>query len=162
MSKCLTLNHKQYITLADNPQAANMFSRFKHLQTLNIRNLPETKTISTYLPLTSMHKGIPSAFLDAAYPKPQSEASLPLKILAIGAVAFADVRFGCKYLPSTPDRDFLRLRVYRLEYGGLPLGRLSTRLTHIAEGTVEDAEGICKDLDTFKLYWLSYLRGSID
>ena len=109
-----------------------------------------------------MHKGIPSAFMDAAYPEPQSEAPSSLKILAIGARSLCRRQIWMQILASTPDRDFLRLRFYRLEYGGLPLGRLSTRLTHIAEGTVDDAEGICEDLDIFKLYWLSYLRGSID
>lgn len=79
-----------------------------------------------------------------------------LKILALGARSFEDVKVGPYRLQFDKDRDFLRLRLYALDYVQRLYGGASVCLTQLSKGVVPDECFEYGDLTVFKMYWLSY------
>lgn len=89
-------------------------------------------------------------------------ASQPtLRILAIGAKMFEDVTFGIYRFPCNELRDFLRIRVYAVEYGRCAHSASKAWAANMvlrARGIVgDDRDHDGGDLSIFKLSWLDHL-----
>lgn len=137
-------------------QVATRFGKLGNLETLNVRNTPRITLPDkvVWLSFDSMLEGLVNSFVDIATKKlRESGPSVRLKTLAIGSVTFSDLHEESAVL-SSPVRDTLQLRVYRVGYRMTFQGHKVAALDLIAKGAPNDAEGIVDNLGILKPYWL--------
>ena len=122
------------------------------LEVLNIRNLPQ---LSARLPMPHMDyfvKSLATMFVDTVNKKRESTF---IKTIALGAPLYRDLLIGTYALTDTVLSDFLRFRVYSVDYNyPLPNG-LSTVLSEVAKGAAISAGGAFTHRKLLNDYWLS-------
>ena len=123
-----------------------------NLRTLNIRNLPDLPPKSQWFTNNTLLHGVAISFLQGALAHKQAPR---IRTLAFGATTYANTRIGTYYRRDNHLADFLRLRVYSVEYlESLGTRKIMPSVTLIAQGVADNAKGWCRDLDLFDLYWL--------
>ncbi|CAD6593210.1 MAG: hypothetical protein ASARMPREDX12_006936 [Alectoria sarmentosa] len=133
---------------------ASSFSKLKHLQTLNVRNLPAANATETWLPEEYMLEGLGTMLLNIITKKTRIDRVPVLKTLALGASTYSNVRMGVSHYPPSKASTFLPLRIYHVNYDCRYQNSLSPKLHLIARGTPADAWGNAENLDIFRLCWL--------
>ena len=129
-------------------QLSDALSKLPKLETLNIRNMPMTKDDRPWLTHEVLYQAFANNFARiACFQK-------PLRTFALGALIYEDAKLGRSYLDPEKGRDFLKLRIYYVGYNVSTLGRSMVECTQVASHTAEEAEGICPNLDIFKVYWM--------
>jgi len=133
---------------------ASHFSKLRHLQTLNIRNLPDAPTVNTWLPTDYMLDGLAMMLLNIISLKARTDLPPVLKTVAIGALNYGHVMMGVNHYRTHPFANFLQLRIYRVSYDCASHGPRTPRLHMLAKGTPADALGAAENLEIFDVYWL--------
>lgn len=104
-------------------------------------------------PFEQMQKNFAMSFMEII----SATNDLPkLKMFALRARTFEDVRMGPYRLPFTENRDFLRMRLYAVDYIQRVYGDASVCLTQVAKGIVLDRCWEYGDLTVLKMHWLSH------
>jgi len=77
-----------------------------------------------------------------------------LKICAIGAPVYRDIKIGCNHFPYDPALDYLKFRMYRVSHRYYSPNGVATVLDQIAKGNSNDAFDVTSDKSLFGVYWL--------
>ena len=100
-----------------------------------------------------MVRGIASGIVDVYARSGTSDHRRSLTTIALGTPVYGDIHIGSNHFPRDPVRDFIQLRVYRVDCRcPSALGSMD-RVTQVAEGTAFDAAE-CVDEDVLHQYWL--------
>lgn len=122
------------------------------LKILVIRNLPELKGGISAMPMDYFAKGLATMFLDVVSKKRKSTF---FKTFALGAPLYRDINIGTHHVDHTPVSDFLRFRVYNVDYNYPSPNGLSTVLSEVAKGAaVSVDELLMQELLLMNDYWL--------
>ena len=109
--------------------------------------MPRANSENSWLPNEVMFRCLANRFAAlAAFKK-------PLRTFALGAVTY-NIMVGSPHC-GPMDYDFLKLRVYHVEYSTSILGNASIDCREVATGTADGAEGVCPNIDILSHYWLS-------
>lgn len=122
------------------------------LEVLNIRNLPQ---LSARLPMPHMDyfvKSLATMFVDTVN---KDRESTFIKTIALGAPLYRDLLIGAHALPDTVLSDFLRFRVYSVDYRYPSPTGLSTVLSEVAKGAAVSADETFTHKKLQNDYWLS-------
>ena len=122
------------------------------LEVLNIRNLPQLSAKLAMPHMDYFVKSLAAMFVDIVN---KDWKSALLKTIAIGAPLYKDVKIGIHHLTHTPVSDFLRFRVYSVDYKYPSPSGLSTVLSEVAKGAAVTAEEAFKHEMLLNNYWLS-------
>lgn len=78
-----------------------------------------------------------------------------IKIIALGAPTYNDRKIGANHFPFNDERDFLRLRVYQVDYRPNCYGRgVSPILKMVSKGSPAHAYRTCSNIGILENYWL--------
>lgn len=121
------------------------------LEVLVIRNLPELKDGISAMPMEYFVKGLAAMFLDVVNKKTKSAS---FKTIALGAPLYRDVNIGTHHVVHTPISDFLRFRVYNIDYEYPSPSGLSTVLSQVVTGAALSADDALMQKDILDDYWL--------
>ena len=78
-----------------------------------------------------------------------------IQTLAVGGPTYADIRMGSQILSEDEVSEFLRLRVYKVEYRtNIYERKISPTLHCVAKGNLAYAHRYCSNIDILKNYWL--------
>lgn len=124
--------------------------RMPQLQVLNIRNLP---ILSGNCAMSMDHfvKGLAAMFLDVVNRKKESTF---FDTIAIGAPLWRDINIGTHHVAHTPVSDFLRFRVYKVDYDYPSPSGLSTVLSEVAKGAAVSADEAFTHDYLLYYYWM--------
>ena len=107
---------------------------------------------SPIIPMQYLCKSFATLFMDELVRQPNYDGCL--SIIALGAVTYSDLKIGGEVAHPEDFRDFLRLRIYKVDYQNFyPVG-MSAVLTAIGKGTVSEAEGLCENPGILDIHWL--------
>ena len=95
------------------------------LEVINIRNLP---LLNARLAIPHMDYFV------------KSLAAMFVETVALGAPLYKDVNIGTHHVAHTPVSDFLRFRVYNVDYNYPSPSGLSTVLSELAKGAAVSAD----------------------
>lgn len=144
------------------PQFFESLASLENLETLSIRSLPDLPPENNWFTNDRVFKGVADSMiegLDREVKKP-----LRLRTIAFGAPTYGNTHIGTYYHRNHHLADFLRLRIYHLQYAESLVTRApfySARL--VATGVPDGAKGWCNHVDLFELYWLDGLpRDTVD
>ena len=128
--------------------------RLPHLKTLNIRNLPRIIHYDTSQPAPFI-KGLADMIAQDLLDEYESDGPPPLRILGLGALTYRDVYDGTVVEGATALDEFLRLRVYAVEYVKNIRGDRVPLLTMVANGYPGNiGVDVSENLSVFEPYWL--------
>ena len=126
-----------------------------HLNTLNIRNLPEACIENTCLSNDVKLRGFVDAFLGDYVLWEPWEGKPQLRTLALGATTYGNTRIGTNHFTGNNLADYVRLRVYNVDYiYHHRTGKRTSSVDLVAKGFADDALGFCKHMDLLDVYWL--------
>ena len=120
------------------------------LEALNIRNLPEISGRPA-MPMDYFVKGLAAMFVDVAN---IARRLCPLGTIALGAPFYRDIDIGTHHVVHTDLSDFLRFRVYDVDYNYPSRMGMSPVLREIVKGAANTSE---EQFDHERLllnYWL--------
>ena len=120
------------------------------LQVLNIRNLPILSG-NCAMHMDHFVKGLAAMFLDVVNKK---KTSTLFETIAVGAPLYRDINIGTHHVAHTPASDFLRFRVYKVDYRYPSPSGLSTVLSEIAKGAAISADEGFAHNHLLDYYWL--------
>ena len=136
-------------------QSISHIARLSKLETLNIRNVPCATSAVSWLPNDFMYSALATSFLDKYTTERPTARSTRLKTLALGATTYGNSCMGMYHFPDHDFADFLRLRIYNVEYmHHHTTDTWSPKPRLVAKGVPNDAIGYSKHLDLFEPYWL--------
>ena len=122
-----------------------------NLELLNIRNLPTLKDRISVIPTDYFVKGLAAMFLDAVNKKRKSAS---FRTIALGSPLYRDMKVGTHHVAHTRVSDFLRFRVYNVDYAYPSPSGLSTVLSELVKGAViNDHEAFTHEY-LLNDYWL--------
>lgn len=125
--------------------------RMPNLELLNIRNLPTLKDRISVIPTDYFVKGLAAMFLDAVNKKRKSAS---FRTIALGSPLYRDMKVGTHHVAHTRVSDFLRFRVYNVDYAYPSPSGLSTVLSELVKGAViNDHEAFTHEY-LLNDYWL--------
>ena len=79
-----------------------------------------------------------------------------IQTIAVGAPTFADIALGGHDSSLDPVREFLRLRVYQIEYrSNIYERKVSPNLHLVAKGNPTNAYRYCSNIEILGNYWLA-------
>ncbi|KAL9035690.1 MAG: hypothetical protein Q9180_004727 [Flavoplaca navasiana] len=136
------------------------FALFKHLRTLNVRNMPLVDPKNMALPLSEIHAGFANSLVKILLCKKDAlspSAPQNLKTLALGALTYRDTRNGIGYhtIHKRELYEFLRLKVFRVVRNyQVDDGRPKPAAVLTESGTYEKTEANGGDVNILKPYWL--------
>lgn len=120
------------------------------LEVLNIRNIPQSKRRLTMPHVDYFVKSLVAMFVDIMN---KDRESTLLQTVAIGAPLYKDIHIGTHHLTHTAISDFVRFRVYSIDYKyPSPIGR-STVLIEVVDGAAIIAEDF-RHTKLLDYYWL--------
>ena len=123
----------------------------KDLKTLNIRNLPLQAVDAQDLTFFRLHEIIAG---DVA--KTLLRRGMQLEVLGLGSVTWTDLWQGrSREPPSDRCQTFLCPRIYHIHYPVNVRGERQPLITHIAQGTANEAKEYSSNLRIFEPYWLT-------
>ena len=118
-----------------------------HLEAFNIRNLPAISG-SVAMPMDDFVKGLAAMFIDVT---DKEKRLCPVGTIALGAPFYRDIDIGTSHVEDTELSDYLRFRVYDVDYnhpsGGPPI------LCEIVKGAAETSEEQFPYDDLLYSYW---------
>lgn len=126
-----------------------------HLETFNARNPPRLRfgDINMDRNIDQLHK-LTTSLANTATSKSSSSAKNKLTSVAIGASLYGDVMGAPAHISSYAP-EFVRLRIYSVEYTSPGRSDPETRLLHLrAVGNPNGAKGYCANLEPFRPFWL--------
>lgn len=129
---------------------ARLLRKMPYLKVLNIRNLPEISGRSA-MPMDYFVKGLAAMFVDIVNKKRKSTL---LKTVAIGAPLYRDVYIGTHHVVHTAVSDFLRFRIYNIDYDYPSPSGLSPVLSKICKGAASSSEDEFCHSHLLHNYWL--------
>lgn len=115
------------------------------LEVLNVRNLPESYHLA--MPYFVV-KNFAARLVDIVK---QNRQSTLLKTVALGALLYKDVHIGTHHLTHTPLSDFLRFRVYSIDYN---YPSPTAVLTEVINGAAISSDEAFRHTKLLKYYWL--------
>ena len=104
------------------------------------------------IPQEYLYKSLAQGFMDKMAEAPDFYQHL--RTIAVGAMTYSDRKIGAASFPSEDLRDFLRLRIYHVDYLNVYPAGLLTILSLVGKGTADLADGVCKETEIFDMYWL--------
>ena len=108
------------------------------LRTLNIRNLPETNTLVTFMTMNAVIKGLALSFAESLRSTPpvlNGQVSglflgyAPIELLSVGALRYRDVWDGSIADDSSMKDDFFTLRTFSVDFRKTSDGACAPLLT---------------------------------
>lgn len=133
-------------------QIGKYFRKMPCLEVLNIRNLPQ---LSARLPMPHMDyfvKSLATMFVDTV--NKERESTLLLKTVAVGAPLYRDLLIGTHALPDTVLSDYVRFRVYSVDYRYPSPTSFSNVLSEVAKGAAVSADEAFTHKKLLNDYWL--------
>lgn len=86
-----------------------------------------------------------------------------IRTIALGAPTYNDIRIGANYFPFDAERDFLRLRVYQVDYHPNDYGYgVCPILKMVAKGSPAHAYRTCANIEILETYWLGWTSAPLD
>lgn len=121
-----------------------------HLEVFNIRNLPEISGRFA-MPMDYFVKGLAAMFVDIATKKGTLRS---LRTIALGAPLYRDLHIGTHHVVHTDLSDYLRFRVYNIDYiHPSPIGMCPV-LREIVRGAAHTSEEQLYEQHLLNNYWL--------
>lgn len=103
-----------------------------------------------------MYQSLATKFMDSMIERPNTDHLIQIKTIGLGSLKYADVHVGMSHeSPHNEIREFLRLRVYEIDYHRSRQGVWSPVLRQIAKGKPDDELSLTHNMDVFKHYWLA-------
>lgn len=127
------------------------FRRMPNLELLNIRNLPTLQDRISVIPTDYFVKGLAAMFLDAVNKK---RTSASFRTIALGSPLYRDMKVGTHHVAHTCVSDFLRFRVYNVDYAYPSPSGLSTVLSELVKGAVINDDETFTPEYLLNDYWL--------
>ena len=124
--------------------------RMPYLEVLNIRNLPEI-SVKTAMPMDYFVKGLAATFVDIVN---KERKSTLLKIVALGAPLYTDMKIGTHHIVHTDVSDLVRLRVYSVDYDYPSPSGLAPVLSQIVKGAACNTDDGLSQSELLYDYWL--------
>lgn len=121
-----------------------------HLEAFNIRNLP-TISGKIAMPMDYFVKGLAAMFVDVAN---KSRRLCPLATIALGAPLYRDIDIGTHHVVHTDLSDYLRFRVYDVDYNYPSRMGMSPVLCEIVKGAASTSEEQFRHEILLYSYWL--------
>lgn len=121
------------------------------LEVLNIRNLPPLNARLAISHMDYFVKYLAAMLVDIV--SKMRESNL-LKTVALGSPLYKDVKVGTHHVAHTPVSDFLRFRVYNVDYNYPSPSGLSTVLSEVAKGAAVSADEAFTYQHLLRDYWL--------
>ena len=121
-----------------------------HLETFNIRNLPAISG-SVAMPMDYFVKGLAVMFVDVAN---KGRILCPIGTIALGAPFYRDIDIGTHHVVHTDLSDYLRFRVYGVEYNYPSRMGRSPILREIVKGAANTSEEQFSHENLLYSYWL--------
>ena len=131
-----------------------------HLRTLHIRNLPSLRQEESNPSWPGISDDERSEVLITRLVrellKRRPEQPPILELIALGLLMYKDVCAG-KAFPYENERldEFLKLRVYHVQYQRGFLGEFVPSITLIAKGTADDIQGIFHNIHIIQSDWMA-------
>ena len=119
------------------------------LEALNIRNLPELTGRTTF-PIDYFVKGLASRFVDII----NKEQKPTLTTVALGAPLYSDIHIGTYHIVHTRASDFLRFRMYHVDYSYRSSVSVSPVLSEVIKGAASTCEESLYPKHFLDKYWL--------
>ena len=115
----------------------------------------ERKSLLGWFPIDPMLHGLAHMFVRDLVEAMGSNELPQLKVIGLGALAYRDVWDGRVVEGSNDVDDFLRLRVYEIEYMKNKRGEQVPMLTMVANGYPGNVgPDISENMSIFEPYWL--------
>ena len=120
------------------------------LEAFNIRNLPEISG-KVAMPMDYFVKSLAAMFVDVAG---KAERPDSLRTIAIGAPLYQDLHIGTHHVIHTDLSDYLRFRVYDVDYNYPSRMGRSPTLREIVRGAANTSEEQFSHESLLYSYWL--------
>lgn len=132
-------------------------NRLKHLRTLHVRNLPPLENTEHLSPLVSDDERSEVFVTTLVRAMVKWRWDLPsLETIALGILRTQDVCGGKSSLHADERLDeFLKLRVYHVEYRRNFQGDRIPVVTLVAKGTTDSIQDICHNITILQSNWMS-------
>ena len=121
-----------------------------HLEAFNVRNLPAISR-SVAMPMDYFVKSLAAMFVGVAN---EAMRQFPIGTIALGAPFYRDIDFGTHHVVHTVLSDYLRFRVYDVDYNHPPRMGEPPILREIVQGAANTSEEESPYEELLFSYWL--------